>query len=62
MAPAKAPCLICTRCLLEETGLAPKEVWCNESQERYVLALNPDLLPLFEQMFARERCPFSDRG
>ncbi len=47
---------------LEESGLAPKEAWCNESQERYVLALNPDLLPLFEQMCARERCPFAIVG
>ncbi|MCZ2292035.1 MAG: phosphoribosylformylglycinamidine synthase [Burkholderiales bacterium] len=47
---------------LEETGLAPKEVWCNESQERYVLALDPNLLPLFEQMCARERCPFAVVG
>ncbi len=44
---------------LEESGLAPKEVWCNESQERYVLALDPALLPLFEQMCGRERCPFA---
>jgi phosphoribosylformylglycinamidine synthase len=28
---------------LEESGLAPKEIWCNESQERYVLAIDPDL-------------------
>ena len=47
---------------LEESGLAPKEVWCNESQERYVIALDPDLLPLFEQMCARERCPFAVVG
>ncbi|MFN7394914.1 MAG: phosphoribosylformylglycinamidine synthase, partial [bacterium] len=47
---------------LEETGLAPKEVWCNESQERYVLALDPALLPLFEQMCERERCPFAVVG
>jgi phosphoribosylformylglycinamidine synthase len=47
---------------LEESGLAPKEVWCNESQERYVLALNPELLPLFEQMCARERCPYAVVG
>ena len=47
---------------LEETGLAPKEVWCNESQERYTLAINPDLMPLFEQMCARERCPFAVVG
>ncbi|MBL8348543.1 MAG: phosphoribosylformylglycinamidine synthase [Rubrivivax sp.] len=47
---------------LEESGLAPREIWCNESQERYVLALDPNLLPLFEQMCARERCPFSVVG
>ncbi|GAB4037710.1 MAG: phosphoribosylformylglycinamidine synthase [Rubrivivax sp.] len=47
---------------LEETGLAPKEIWCNESQERYVLALDPAGLPLFEQMAARERCPFAVVG
>ena len=47
---------------LEESGLAPKEIWCNESQERYVLAIAPDLMPLFEQMAARERCPFAVVG
>jgi phosphoribosylformylglycinamidine synthase len=47
---------------LEESGLAPKEIWCNESQERYVIALNPNLLPLFEQMCERERCPFAVVG
>jgi phosphoribosylformylglycinamidine synthase len=47
---------------LEESGLAPKEIWCNESQERYVIALEPALLPLFEQMCARERCPFAVVG
>ena len=47
---------------LEESGLAPKEAWCNESQERYVLAVNPDLMPLFELMCTRERCPFAVVG
>lgn len=47
---------------LEETGLAPKEIWCNESQERYTLAVDPALLPLFEQMCERERCPFAIVG
>ena len=47
---------------LEESGLAPKDIWCNESQERYVLAVNPDLMPLFEQMCQRERCPFAVVG
>jgi phosphoribosylformylglycinamidine synthase len=47
---------------LEESGLAPKEVWCNESQERYVIALDPAALPLFEAMCVRERCPFAVVG
>ena len=47
---------------LEETGLAPKEIWCNESQERYVLAVNPDLLPLFDEMCRRERAPYAVVG
>jgi phosphoribosylformylglycinamidine synthase len=47
---------------LEETGLAPKEIWCNESQERYVIALDAHQLPLFEMMCARERCPFAVVG
>ncbi len=47
---------------LEESGLAPKEVWCNESQERYVLAIAPDRMPVFEQMAHRERCPFAIVG
>jgi phosphoribosylformylglycinamidine synthase len=33
---------------LEESGLAPKEIWCNESQERYVLAIAPESLELFK--------------
>ncbi|MDO5289758.1 MAG: phosphoribosylformylglycinamidine synthase [Pseudomonadota bacterium] len=51
---------------LEESGLATKEIWCNESQERYVLALNnvqaPESLALFERICARERCPFAVVG
>jgi phosphoribosylformylglycinamidine synthase len=47
---------------LEESGMAPKEIWCNESQERYVLAIAPESLPIFEQMCARERCPFGVIG
>ena len=40
--------------LLEESGLAPKEIWCNESQERYVLAIAPTSLELLES-FERAR-------
>ena len=42
---------------LQESGLAPKEIWCNESQERYVLAIAPDRVALFDHLCARERCP-----
>ncbi|HZT54835.1 MAG TPA: phosphoribosylformylglycinamidine synthase, partial [Burkholderiaceae bacterium] len=47
---------------LEETGLAPKEIWCNESQERYVMAVAPEALPIFRAMAERERCPFAVVG
>ncbi|MBA4344337.1 MAG: phosphoribosylformylglycinamidine synthase [Methylibium sp.] len=47
---------------LEESGLAPKEIWCNESQERYVLAIAPESLELFKSMCERERCPFAVVG
>ncbi len=47
---------------LEESGLAPKEIWCNESQERYVLAIAPESLELFKALCERERCPFSVVG
>jgi phosphoribosylformylglycinamidine synthase len=47
---------------LEETGLAPKEIWCNESQERYVLAIAPDSLALFDEMARRERAPYAVIG
>jgi len=47
---------------LEESGLAPKEAWCNESQERYVLALAPESLELFGRLADRERCPYAVVG
>ncbi len=47
---------------LEESGLAPKEIWCNESQERYVLAIAHDALELFKSFCDRERCPFAVVG
>jgi phosphoribosylformylglycinamidine synthase len=47
---------------LEESGMAPKEIWCNESQERYVLAIAPESLDLFKALCERERCPFSVVG
>ena len=47
---------------LEESGLAPKEIWCNESQERYVLAIAPESLSQFTALCERERCPFAVVG
>jgi len=47
---------------LEETGMSPAEIWCNESQERYVLALAPESLPAFDYLCRRERCPFAVVG
>jgi phosphoribosylformylglycinamidine synthase len=47
---------------LEESGMAPKEIWSNESQERYVLAIAPDALPGFKALCKRERCPFAVVG
>ena len=47
---------------LEESGLAPKEIWCNESQERYVLAIAPESLEQFKSFCERERCPFAVVG
>jgi phosphoribosylformylglycinamidine synthase len=47
---------------LEESGMAPKEIWSNESQERYVLAIAPENLPLFASLCERERSPFAVVG
>ncbi len=45
-----------------EAGLSPLEVWCNESQERYVLAVSPEDLPTFKGICTRERCPVAVIG
>ncbi len=45
-----------------DPALSPMEIWCNESQERYVLAIAPEGLDLLEQACARERCPFAVVG
>ncbi len=46
----------------DEPGMAPVEIWCNESQERYVLAVTPENFAVFEQICKRERCPFAVVG
>ncbi|MFC6167784.1 phosphoribosylformylglycinamidine synthase [Acinetobacter terrestris] len=45
-----------------ESGMSPMEIWSNEAQERYVLAIRPSSLELFESICARERCPFAVLG
>ncbi len=47
---------------IEEPGMSPAEIWSNEAQERYVLAIPPSRLPEFEAMCERERCPFAVVG
>ncbi len=46
----------------EELGMSPRELWSNEAQERYVLAVTQENLSLFEEICARERCPFAVVG
>ncbi len=46
----------------DEPGMSPLEIWCNEAQERYVLAIDADQLPRFEAICARERCPYAVLG
>ena len=42
----------------EELGMSPKEIWSNEAQERYVLAIDKKDLKSFSEICKRERCPF----
>ncbi|MFI4942867.1 MAG: phosphoribosylformylglycinamidine synthase, partial [Burkholderiales bacterium] len=46
----------------EEPGMSPREVWSNEAQERYVLAIAPARLAQFRALAERERCPFAVLG
>jgi phosphoribosylformylglycinamidine synthase len=46
----------------EEPGMAPREIWCNEAQERYVLAIRDADLGRFRAICERERCPFAVVG
>ncbi len=47
---------------IEEPGMSPAEIWSNESQERYVLAIPADRLDDFSALCRRERCPFAVVG
>ncbi|MCY0388127.1 phosphoribosylformylglycinamidine synthase [Robbsia sp. Bb-Pol-6] len=55
-------CFMIDRIALEETGMSPREIWSNEAQERYVLAIAPESATQFEAICRRERCPASFVG
>ncbi|HXK57630.1 MAG TPA: AIR synthase-related protein, partial [Gammaproteobacteria bacterium] len=46
----------------DEPGMSPLEIWCNEAQERYVLAIDTERLEAFEAICERERCPYAVVG
>ena len=46
----------------DETKMSPLEIWCNESQERYVLAIKKESVDLFSQICIKERAPFAVLG
>ncbi|MDE2309352.1 MAG: phosphoribosylformylglycinamidine synthase, partial [Betaproteobacteria bacterium] len=46
----------------EERGMSPMQIWSNEAQERYVLAIAPERLAEFKTLCERERCPFAVLG
>lgn len=46
----------------EAPGMSPRELWCNEAQERYVMAVAPESLEQFESICERERCPYAVVG
>ena len=46
----------------DEPGMSPLEIWCNEAQERYVLAIDAERLEAFEAICERERCPYAVVG
>ncbi len=46
----------------DDPGMSPMQIWCNEAQERYVLAIQPEHLDLFQAICERERCPYAVIG
>ena len=46
----------------DDPGMSPMQIWCNESQERYVLAVAPERIEQFQAICERERCPFEVVG
>ena len=48
--------------LNDEPGMSPMQIWCNESQERYVLAIDHQQMPMFKALCERERCLYTQVG
>ena len=46
----------------DDASMSPLELWCNESQERYVLAITPEEMAVFDAICTRERCPYAVVG
>ncbi|KAG0306159.1 hypothetical protein BGZ98_002867 [Dissophora globulifera] len=46
----------------DDPSMSPMEIWCNESQERYVLAIGPENIEQFKAICERERCPYALAG
>jgi len=47
---------------VQDSAMNPLEIWCNESQERYVLAIEPQRRDQFAALCERERCPYAVVG
>ncbi len=43
----------------DDQSMAPMEIWCNEAQERYVMAIDPARMTVFQDLCERERCPYA---
>ncbi len=46
----------------DDLGMSPMQIWCNEAQERYLLAISPEGLEKFKKICERERCPYAIIG
>ncbi|RLA25564.1 MAG: phosphoribosylformylglycinamidine synthase, partial [Gammaproteobacteria bacterium] len=46
----------------DDKGMSPMQIWCNEAQERYVVAIKPEALELFESFCTREHCLYAVIG
>ncbi|MCF6300672.1 MAG: phosphoribosylformylglycinamidine synthase, partial [Proteobacteria bacterium] len=47
---------------IDHSSMSPMEIWCNESQERYVISIIPEKMAEFKMLCERERCPFAVLG